>query len=54
MAQQHKIVLDVVKLRSPRARSIEVLPQHEEVRLTCQSSLIFVLTHSQVIIGKIS
>jgi hypothetical protein len=35
MAQQLKDVLPVVTLHNPRARSIKVLPQHEEVRLSC-------------------
>jgi hypothetical protein len=54
MAQQLKVVLHVVKLRNPQAQSIEVLSQHEEVRLAYQSSLIFVSTISRVVTGKIS
>jgi hypothetical protein len=53
-ALQLKVVLPVVRLRSPQAQSIEVLSQHEEVRLACQSSLIFVSVYSRVITGKIS
>jgi hypothetical protein len=53
MAQQLKVVLAVVKLCSPRAQSVEVLPQREEVKLACQSSLIFMLVRSGVIIDKI-
>jgi hypothetical protein len=51
---QLKVVLVVVKLHSPQARSIEVLSQCAEVGLACQSSMILVLAHSQVIVGKIS
>jgi hypothetical protein len=54
MALQLRVVLNVVRLCSPRAQSIEVLSQLEEVELTCQSSMIFVLAHSRVIAGKIS
>jgi hypothetical protein len=53
-ALQLKVVLPVVRLCSPQAQSIEVLSQHEEVRLACQSSLIFVSVYSRVITGKIS
>jgi hypothetical protein len=49
---QLKVVLTVVRLRSPRARSIEVLLQCEEVGLTCQLSMIFALAHSRVIARK--
>jgi hypothetical protein len=35
MALQLKVVLVVVWLRSPRARSIEVLPHREEVGYSC-------------------
>jgi hypothetical protein len=38
----------------PRARSIEVLSQREEVKLACQSSLIFMLTRNRVITIEIS
>jgi hypothetical protein len=54
MALQLKVVLAVVRLRSPRAHSIEVLSQCEEVRLICQSSMIFMLARSRMITGKIS
>jgi hypothetical protein len=54
MALQLRVVLNVVRLCSPRAQSIEVLSQLEEVELTCQSSMIFVLAHNRVIAGKIS
>jgi hypothetical protein len=43
MALQLKVVLAAVRLRSPRAQSIEVWSQREGVRLACQSSLTFVL-----------
>jgi hypothetical protein len=35
MALQLKVVLAVVRLRSPRAQSIEVLSYREEVRYSC-------------------
>jgi hypothetical protein len=35
MVLQLKVVLVVVRLRSPRARSIEVLSNHEEVGYSC-------------------
>jgi hypothetical protein len=54
MVLQLKVVLVVVRLHSPRAQSIMVLSQREEVRLAYQSSLIFMLAHSRVITGKIS
>jgi hypothetical protein len=54
MALQLEVVLAVVRLRSPRAQSIEVLSQCEEVKLACQSSMIFVLACSREIAGKIS
>jgi hypothetical protein len=46
MALQLKVVLVVVRLHSPQAQSIEVLSQCEEIRLACQSSMIFMLAHS--------
>jgi hypothetical protein len=51
---QLKVVPVMVMLRNPRARSIEVLLQCEEFGLACQSLMIFVLAHSQLIAGKIS
>jgi hypothetical protein len=42
------------KVAQPRARSIEVLSHCEEVKLACQSSLIFALARSRVITSKIS
>jgi hypothetical protein len=53
IALQLNVVLVVIRLRSPRARSIEVLSQCEEVRLACQSLMIFMLAHSRVIAVKI-
>jgi hypothetical protein len=43
-----------VMVAQPRAQSIEVLLQCEEVRLTRQSLMMFVLAHNRVIAGKIS
>jgi hypothetical protein len=40
-----KVVLIVVRLRSPRAQSFEVLSQREEVGLACQSLMMFMLAH---------
>jgi hypothetical protein len=54
MALQLKVVLTMSRLRSPRAQSIEVLSQCEEVRLACQSLMMFMLAQSRVIVGKIS
>jgi hypothetical protein len=54
IALQLKVILAVVRLRRPRAQSLDVLLECEEVRLACQSLLIFVLAHSRVIAGKIS
>jgi hypothetical protein len=54
MVPQLMVVLVVVWLRSPRARRIKVLSHLEEVRLTRQSSMIFVLARSRVIPDKIS
>jgi hypothetical protein len=54
MVLQLKVVLVLVRLHNPRAQSIMVLSQREEVRLAYQSSLIFMLAHSRVITGKIS
>jgi hypothetical protein len=54
MALQLKVVPPMVRLHSPWARSIEVLSQCEEVGLTWQSLLIFMLACSRVIAGKIS
>jgi hypothetical protein len=54
MALQLNIVLAVLRLCSHGTRSIEMLSQCEEVRLTCQSFMMFVLAHSRVITGKIS
>jgi hypothetical protein len=42
------------KVVQPRARSIKVLSQCEEVGLACQSLLIFTLTSSRVLTCKIS
>jgi hypothetical protein len=46
MVLQLNIILVVVRLCSPLTLSIEVLSQYEEVRLACQSSMIFVLACS--------
>jgi hypothetical protein len=54
MVPQLKVVLAMVRLRNSQAWSIEVLSQREEVRLTCQSLLIFMLALSRVITDKIS
>jgi hypothetical protein len=54
MVLQLKVVLAVLRLRSPRAQSIKLLSQCEEVGLACQSLMIFVLANSRVIAEKIS
>jgi hypothetical protein len=53
MTLQLEVVLDVVRLHNPRAWTIKMVSQCEEVRLACQLSMIFVLSRSRVIIDKI-